>query len=200
MRAGGAPAELQRTYQLRAGVNAALGNVQQQVSDLSSAIALLDELDAIASTNPYLFAERARARMVAGDFAGASEDAETAEVQFKDTGDKIRRTLAAADGALAMYGAGDTDGAVEKMRFIFKTKRTLATTNPDDIALLQELSKRDAELHIAYAAHLYAAQSRHAGRYPDPQTLNLTPLPVALPGPRLVEANRQWESGCVRLE
>jgi len=62
------------------------------------------------------------------------------------------------------------------MRFIFKTKRTLATTNPDDIALLQELSKRDAELHIAYAAHLYAAQSR------------------------LVEANRQWESGCVRLE
>mmetsp|Transcript_64477 Transcript_64477/g.144041 ORF Transcript_64477/g.144041 Transcript_64477/m.144041 type:complete len:218 (+) Transcript_64477:677-1330(+) len=62
------------------------------------------------------------------------------------------------------------------MRYVFKTKRTLATNNPDDIALLQELSRRDAELHIAYAAHLYATENR------------------------IVDSARQWESGCVRLD
>ena len=61
------------------------------------------------------------------------------------------------------------------MRRVFSLKRTLASTNPDDIALLQELSKKDAELHVAYSAHLYSQ-----GKLP--------------------EAARQWESGCVRLE
>ena len=43
-------------------------------------------------------------------------------------------------------------------------------------ALPQELSRRDAELHIAYAAHLFTQQGA------------------------LLAAARQWESGCVRLE
>ena len=61
---------------------------------------------------------------------------------------------------------------------MFKVKRdgSLSTNNPDDIALLQELSRHDAELHIAYAAHLFSAKSE------------------------LLKASRQWESGCVRLE
>ena len=169
-------AELQRTYQLRARVNGALGKRPEQIADLSAAIDLLDKMDAIEATNPYVYAERCKARMIVGDFAGAASDAEIAEVLFKQTGDKIRRTLAVADGALASYGAGDVEVGVEKMRFVFRTKRSLATSNPDDIALLQELSRRDAELHIAYAAHLYSSQAR------------------------LIDASRQWESGCVRLE
>ena len=61
------------------------------------------------------------------------------------------------------------------------TIRTLASTYYGPTyhgayLLLQELSRRDAELHIAYAAHLYAAKSE------------------------LIKASRQWESGCVRLE
>ena len=60
-----------------------------------------------------------------------------AAVQFKDTCDKIRRVLAVADGALALYGSGEIADGVENMRTVFRTKRTLATTNPDDIALLQ---------------------------------------------------------------
>jgi tetratricopeptide (TPR) repeat protein len=169
-------AEVQRTYQLRARVHAALGDTRAQADDLTAAIERLDRLDAIESTNPYLYAERARARMVLGEYAGAADDSETAEVLFNDIGDKIRRTIAGADGALASYGAGDIDSAIAKMRRVFKVKRTLATNNPDDIALLQELSKKDAELHIAYAAHLYAREGK------------------------VVEASRQWESGCVRLD
>jgi len=170
-------AEVQRTFQLRARVNGLLGNRLEQVEDLSAAIARLDDLDVIEATNPYVYAERAKARMAVGEFRGAAEDSETAEMLFKDTGDKIRRTLAAADGALASYGAGDVQGGVEKMRYVFRTKRDnlLASNNPDDIALLQELSKKDAELHIAYAAHLYATQQK------------------------VVMAAQQWESGCVRL-
>lgn len=168
-------AEIQRTYQLRARVNDALGNRKQLLDDLSAAIGLLDELDVIESTNPYLYSQRAKARMALGDFTGAADDAEVAEVQFKDTGDKIRRVLATADGALARYGSGDVADGVEKMRTVFKMKRTLASTNPDDIALLQELSKKDAELHVAYSAYLYSV-----GKLP--------------------EAATQWESGCVRLD
>lgn len=48
--------------------------------------------------------------------------------------------------------------------------------NPDDIGLLQELSRKDAELHLAYAAHLYSAEGRRS------------------------DAETQWESGCIRLE
>ena len=168
-------AEEQRTYQLRARANDALGNRKQLLDDLSSAINLLDELDVIESTNPYLYAQRAKARMALGDFRGAADDAEVAAVQFKDTGDKIRRVLAIADGALARYGSGEIADGVEDMRTVFRTKRTLATTNPDDIALLQELSKKDAELHVAYSAYLYSQG-------------------------RTTEAARQWESGCVRLD
>jgi len=175
-------AEVQRTYQLRARVNGALGNRREQVDDLSAAIARLDELDMIEATNPFVYAERAKARMAVGEFRGAADDAETAEVLFKDTGDKIRRTLAAADGAIASYGAGDVATGVEKMRYVFKAKRLLSTNNPDDIALLQELSKKDAELHIAYSAHLYATR----GAERDAMQ-------------RVVMAAQQWESGCVRL-
>lgn len=167
--------EVQRTYQLRARVNGQLSNRKEQVSDLTSAIDLLDQMDIIEATNPYLYAERSRARMAIGEFKGAAEDSETAEVLFQDTGDKIRRTLAAADGALASYGAGETADGIEKLRFVFRAKRTLASTNPDDIALLQELTRRDAELHIAYAAHLHSIA-------------------------READATKQWESGCVRLE
>ena len=91
--------------------------------------------------------------MLVNEYDGAADDAETAEVLFKDTGDKIRRTIAAADGALANYGAGRIEEAVGKMRYVFKSRGLPASNNPDDIALLQELSLKDAELHVAYAAH-----------------------------------------------
>ena len=84
---GAVPAvlELQRTYQMRARVHAALGNVRDQIADLSAAIQLLDEVDTIAATNPFLYTERANARMLMGEYSGAAEDAETAEMEFYET-------------------------------------------------------------------------------------------------------------------
>lgn len=76
------PAEIQRTYQIRARVNQQLGNVRAQADDLSEAIRRLDDLDAIEATNPYLFAERAGARMKLRDWDGAADDALRAEVEF----------------------------------------------------------------------------------------------------------------------
>lgn len=170
------PAEIQRTFVLRARVNEALGSWRAAETDLSAAIARLDDLDAIEATNPYLYAERSGARSKLGDFPGAADDALQAEADFKAIGDKVRRLLSTADAALALYGAGDVDASVDKMRFTFANKRMPASNNPDDIPLLQELSRKDAELHLAYAGHLYGALGK------------------------VKEAQTQWESGCIRIE
>ena len=45
--------------------------------------------------------------MLLGAYAAAAEDFDMAEAMYKETGSKIRRVLAAADGAIAKYGAGD---------------------------------------------------------------------------------------------
>ena len=63
------------------------------------------------------------------------------------------------------------------MRFVFKNKGVPASNNPDDIGLLQELARKDAELHLAYAAELYATG-----------------------GTAAATAEEQWTSGCIRLE
>ena len=64
--------------------------------------------------------------MLLGAYAAAAEDFDTAEAMYKETGSKIRRVLAAADGAIAKYGAGEVDAAVERMRYVFKVKRDVA--------------------------------------------------------------------------
>ena len=170
------PAEIQRTFVARARVNEALQDWKPAALDLSAAIDRLDDLDAIEANNPFLYAERSSARSKLGDFTGAADDSLRAEADFKSIGDKIRRLLSAADAALALYGSGDVSEGVERMRFTFKNKGNPASNNPDDIPLLQELSRKDAELHLAYAAHLYGAEGRRA------------------------DAETQWESGCIRIE
>lgn len=169
-------AEVQRTYALRAKTNAKLERWSAAEQDLNEAINRLDDLDAIEATNPFLFVERATARSRLGSWAAAAEDAKQAELDFKATGDKVRSLNAAADGALALYGSGDLPQAVEGMRFVFKNKGNPVSNNPDDIPLLQELSRKDAELHLAYAGYLYSV----ANDKPAAET--------------------QWESGCIRLE
>lgn len=173
---GAEPAEVQRAFVARARAFAAFSRWKEAEADLSAAIVRLDDLDAIEATNPYLFAERGAARSKLGDFAGAADDALRAEADFGAIGDKVRRLLSSADAALALYGADDVPASVSKMRFVFKSKGNPSSNNPDDIALLQELSRKDAELHLAYAAHLYGDAAEPA------------------------RAAEQWESGCIRLE
>lgn len=170
-------AELQRTYLQRARIEAALERWKEAEADYGRAIALLDQLDAIESTNPYVYAERSAARSRLGLFEGAADDALTASEDFRTIGDKLRSLLASADASLALYGAGDVDEAVKRMVKTFSSygTRSPASNNPDDIGLLQSLARREAELHLAYAAHEYAAGQR-------------------------AEAESQWNTGCIRLE
>ena len=153
-------AELQRTFVLRARVQEALERWKFAEADLTAAIDRLDELDAIESTNPFLFASRGAARSRLGDFSGAAEDALRAEDEFKMIGDRVRRLSSAADSALYLYGADRIPEAVEKMRYVFQNKGLPSSNNPDDLPLIQELSRKDAELHLAYAAHLFGADRR----------------------------------------
>jgi tetratricopeptide (TPR) repeat protein len=122
------PAELQRTFQLRANAYRALSRWREEEADLTAAIARLDDLSILESTNPYLYTRRAAARARLGDYSGAVEDQQQAQADYRNTGDKIRRTVAGADLGLALYGQGDEDGAVEQIRATFKSKG-LPTTN-----------------------------------------------------------------------
>ena len=91
------PAEIQRTFVLRARVNEQLQRWRAAESDLSAAITRLDDMDAIEATNPYLYAERSTARSRLGQFADAADDALQAEADYKAIGDKVRRLLATAE-------------------------------------------------------------------------------------------------------
>ena len=57
-------------------------------------------------------------------------------------------------GALALYGAGDLPEAMSQMELVFRSKGLPASNNPDDIPRLQELSRRDAQLHLAQISPL----------------------------------------------
>ena len=93
----------------------------------------------------HRYAERSTARSRLGDYRGAADDAEAAAAEFGDIGDKLRRALSTADAALALYGAGDVPSSVDAMVSTFSKKgaRSPVTNNPDDIGLLQELSRRE---------------------------------------------------------
>ena len=120
------PADVQRAYLQRARLNAAQNKWADAESDFSVAIARLDDLDAIESTNPYLYRERSSARSRLGQFDGAAEDALNAQVEFKQIGDKLRSLLASSDAALALYGAGEVDEAVTRMKVCCDSAATRA--------------------------------------------------------------------------
>ena len=178
------PAEVQRAYLQRARLNAALERWTAAEADFSQAIARLDALDAIESTNPYVYKERGNVRSRLGKWDGAAEDAVTASIEFKAIGDKLRSLLASSDAALALYGAGDIDEAVTRMKGAFTSygNKSPASNNPDDIGLLQQLARREAELHLAYAAHLSSGEGEAKGSSDGSA------------------ARKQWETGCIRLE
>lgn len=174
----GSPAEVQRLYLQRARLNVALRRWEAAEADYESAVARLDSLEAIEATNPFIYVERASVRSQLGKYAEAADDAEFASLEFKDIGDRLRSLLASSDAALALYGAGDIDESLRRMKATFTSygTRSPATNNPDDIGTLQQLARREAELHLAYASHLYAVDGKRE------------------------DAQKQWETGCIRLE
>ena len=71
------------------------------------------------------------------------------------------------------YASDDATAAAESRR-VFAQKSRPVSNNPDDVPLLQELSRKDAELHLALGARLAKSGADR-------------------------DASALWETGCVRL-
>jgi tetratricopeptide (TPR) repeat protein len=167
------PAELPRALLFRARLEFARSAWSAAREDASAALALDDSLENLEQKNPFTYELLGRAALRDGDFAAAAAAFGSAEKAHDRVGDAIRARNAGADRALALLGAGDDAGSTESRR-IFAQKSNPRTNNPDDIPLLQELSRKDAELHLALGAKLAA---KGDGK----------------------DANALWETGCIRL-
>merc|ERR1719460_3479251 len=167
------PAELPRALLFRARLEFARGAWASAREDASAALALDDQLENLEQKNPFTYELLGRAALRDGDFAAAAASFGDAEKAHDRVGDAIRARNAGADRALALLGAGDEAGSAETRR-VFAQKSNPRTNNPDDIPLLQDLSRKDAELHLALAAKLAAKGA-------------------------VKDANALWETGCVRL-
>ena len=167
------PAELPRALLFRARLEFARSAWSAAREDASAALALDDQLENLEQKNPFTYELLGRAALRDGDYAAAAAAFGDAEKAHDRVGDAIRARNAGADRALALLGAGDAAGSTETRR-IFAQKSNPRTNNPDDIPLLQELSRKDAELHLALGAKLAAKGDSK-------------------------DATALWETGCVRL-
>ena len=168
------PAELPRALLFRARLEFARGAWASAREDASAALALDDQLENLEQKNPFTYELLGRAALRDGDFAAAAASFGDAEKAHDRVGDAIRARNAGADRALALLGAGDEAGSAETRR-VFAQKSNPRTNNPDDIPLLQDLSRKDAELHLALAAKLASKG-------------------------KAVDASALWETGCIRLK
>ena len=167
------PAELPRALLFRARLGFARGAWAAAREDAAAALALDENLENLEQKNPFTYELLGRAALRDGDYAAAAASFGDAEKAHDRVGDAIRARNAGADRALALLGAGDEAGSAETRR-VFAQKSNPRTNNPDDIPLLQDLSRKDAELHLALAAKLASKG-------------------------KAVDASALWETGCVRL-
>ena len=135
------PAELPRALLFRARLEFARSAWSAAREDAAAALALDDNLENLEQKNPFTYELLGRAALRDGDFAAAAAAFGSAEKAHDRVGDAIRARNAGADRALALLGAGDAAGSTETRR-IFAQKSNPRTNNPDDIPLLQELSRK----------------------------------------------------------
>ena len=168
------PSELPRALLFRARLEFARSSWSAARGDASAALALDDDLPPLEQRNPFAYELLGRASLRDGDFAAAAAAFGDAEKAHDRVGDAIRARNAEADEALALLSAGDDAGSTATRR-LFAQKSNPRTNNPDDIPLLQELSRKDAELHLALGAKLAAKGNAK-------------------------DATALWETGCIRLQ
>ena len=215
-------AEAPRALASLARVELALGRFADAERHYSGLLADDDALPPIERDSPFPLASRATARARLAQWRGARDDARAAATRFAETGDAIRALLSRADAALFATGvAADAAPAVaaaaapdaapaaaaaaaapdaraaktaeEEMRLVFASRGAPASNNPDDVPLLQELARKDAELHLALAALLYAEDPARLARGGEGE--GVTPKGDATAR----TARAEWVTGCVRL-
>jgi hypothetical protein len=175
----GEAGERLQILQLRAAAFEATGAWRLAEADLGALLA--EEAGEIGGKNPFLRTRRARARQQLADWRGAASDLADAEEQLEVIGDRIRALLASCALALAQYGAGDSDESLRTIARVFASYTKPGSNNPDDLPLLEDLSRREAELHLVLAAHYGGG-------------------PTALADGRDADAAAaEWGVGCLRL-
>ncbi|KAJ8604119.1 hypothetical protein CTAYLR_001790 [Chrysophaeum taylorii] len=153
------PAERPRAYLSRARLRFARGEYDLALADGLASLADDDALTAIERQNPYTHELVAKSASFIGRYELAAEQFGEAERAHATVGDGLRAANAAADRALALCGAGDCE---RESRRVFLLKNRPTSNNPEDIPLLQELSRKDAELHLAFAARLHQSDREDA--------------------------------------
>lgn len=177
---GGAADEQLQVLQVRALVLEAQADWARADADLSALVGREQEGFGLSGPNPFLRMRRARARQALGNYRGASADLTDAEQQLLAIGDRIRAVLAACELALAQFGADDGARALDTMERVFRVYQQPGSNNPDDLPLLEEISRREAELHLALASYLAGA-------------------PAPPDAAALARADAEWGVGCLRL-
>ena len=169
------PAELPRALLFRARLEFARSAWAAAREDAAAALALDDNLENLEQKNPFTYELLGRAALRDGDYAAAAAAFGSAEKAHDRVGDAIRARNAGSGPRLGSTRRRRRSGVCERRRRIFAQKSNPRTNNPDDIPLLQELSRKDAELHLALGAKLAAKGDA-------------------------LDATALWETGCVRLE
>eukprot|EP00636_Phaeomonas_parva_P011754 CAMPEP_0118852072 /NCGR_PEP_ID=MMETSP1163-20130328/1248_1 /TAXON_ID=124430 /ORGANISM="Phaeomonas parva, Strain CCMP2877" /LENGTH=381 /DNA_ID=CAMNT_0006784473 /DNA_START=36 /DNA_END=1181 /DNA_ORIENTATION=+ len=126
--------------------------------------------------NPQPLRLLGEARLALGDFAAASDDLSASAKRFRAVGDKIPAAESEGLAFLAALGDGATPkAAAAKLDGFSRNAKGIATNNPADLPLLQDLARREAEAHLALAGAYYSE-----GKTP--------------------KAAEEWLRGCIRLE
>jgi len=91
---------------------------------------------------------------------------------FELTGDDVRAAIALSDLAIELYGSDQVNDAIEAWGLLVE-----GVTRPvsRDIPLLKQLAQREAEAHIALAAHYWGKDEKAI-------------------------AESEWNQGCLRLD
>lgn len=148
------PAEKPRAYLAKARIEAANLDYSSAASDALAALEDDDMLPEIERQNPFTYELVGRCLSQLGRYEMAAAQFSNAEEIFGEKGDSIRASVASADAALSLC-SGNQDGCERASRHAFSMKSVPRSNNPDDIPLLQDLSRKDAELHLALGARLY---------------------------------------------
>lgn len=149
------PAEKPRAFLAKARLESSgLEDYSAAARDALAALEDDDLLPEIERQNPFTFDLVGRCLSRLGRYEMAAREFSNAEGAFGDRGDAIRASVAAADAALSLC-SGNDESCERASRHAFSVKSVPRSNNPDDIPLLQDLSRKDAELHLALAARLH---------------------------------------------
>ena len=141
----------------------------------TEAVESLGSLVAYDEENPIFWRMRGEAELASGRLSDAERDLDVASARYTGIGDKIAAAESLGLRGLAQLGLGRVQDATATLGTFSKTAKLVASNNPADLPLLQDLARQEAESHLALAGTFWKEGRSKA-------------------------ATEEWIRGCVRLE